>query len=75
MKTLTVPQRNIDLGHAMTGPRHKVLAALKASPTGSILWLRANGSATLFFTGKEYPSGRTFRRQKTWQRFTIPRPV
>ena len=66
-----IPQRMIDMGLAMSGPRHGVLKALKSSATGSILWLRANGSATLFYTGYSVPSQQFFRRQRTWANFTI----
>jgi len=52
MKTLTVPRRMIDMGLAMSGPKYGVMAALKAQASGlGILWLRANGSATLFYRG------------------------
>ncbi len=74
METLTVPQRMIDMGIAMSGPKYRVLEALKSSATGSILWLRANGSATLFYSGYSMPGRKNFRRQKTWGRFTI-RPI
>jgi len=71
MRVLTVSQRHIDLGLAVSGSRYVAMAALKASPNGSILWLRANGSATLFYTGYAMPSRRVFLRQRTWKQFRI----
>ena len=72
MKTLTVPQRLIDMGLAVSGPKRNVTAALKKQET--VLWLRANGSATLFYRGYSVPSMRHFLRQKSWARFTILHP-
>ena len=72
MKTLTVPRRMIDMGLAMSGPKYGVMAALKAQASGlGILWLRANGSATLFYRGYSVPRQRFFTRQRTWESFTI----
>ena len=71
MTTITVPQRLIDRGDAVSGSRQVAMAALKVSSTSTILWLRANGSATLFYYVVSMPSGRRSLRQRTWKRFTL----
>ena len=71
MTTITVPQRLIDRGDAVSGPRHVAMAALKRSATSTVLWLRASGSATLFYYVVRLPSGRRSLRQHTWKRFTL----
>lgn len=52
--------------HAITGPRSRVEDHFRAE--GIALWLRANGSATLFYRD----NGR--RRQVSWRRFYMIRP-
>ena len=66
MKTLTVPQAQIDSGAAVSGPRYVAREAFKAS--GVALWLRASGKATLFYRDSE---GRA--RQASWASFRIAR--
>lgn len=52
--------------HTITGSRRSVLSHFKE--WGVALWLRANGSATLF-----YKDNRGIRSQKTWSKVTIGR--
>ncbi len=63
MRTLTVYPEHV---HTITGPRHRVLDHFKKY--GVALWLRANGSATLF-----YRDAKSIRRTKTWTKTTIGR--
>lgn len=61
MNPLTVYPAHL---HTITGPRHLALDHFKRY--GVALWLRANGSATLFFRDSLGVS-----RQKTWAKTRI----
>ncbi len=66
MRTLTVPQHQIDSGAAVSGPKHIAMEAFRAS--GVVLWLRARGTATLF-----YRDSKGKARQASWASFRIAR--
>ena len=61
--TLTV---DVQSPHTLTGSRTAALRQFKRD--GHVLWVRANGSATYFYTME----GR--RHQRTWSQITL-RPI